>query len=332
MKKKVLITGKIPPIAYQMLQEKFQVTMHEELTPLSKDEIIRQVYDIDALLPILSDTIDEAVIKAAPKLKVIANYGAGFNNIDVQLATSLGIPVTNTPVVSTNATAELTLGLMLSVSRRIVEGDKITRAGEFTGWAPLYHLGFELTGKRLGIIGMGNIGKAVAKRALAFGMEIVYFDKFPLTKEQETELNCSLLPIDELIPTSDFITLHVNYDPSLHHLFGTREFDSMKKSAFFINAARGPLMDEAALLEALQNRTIAGAGLDVYEFEPKVTTGLEKLDNVVLTPHIGNATVEAREEMAKIAARNIIEVLEGREPISCVNPNYKAIALINYLD
>ena len=319
MKQKVLITGKIPTIAYDMLNEKFDVIMHNELTPLSKEEIIRQGADKDALLPILSDSIDASVINACPKLKVIANYGAGYNNIDVSFATSLNLPVTNTPIVSTNATAELTMGLILSVARRIVEGDKITRAGEFTGWAPLYHLGFELTGKRLGIIGIGNIGKAVAKRALAFGMEIVYFDKYPLSKEMEIELNCSFLPLEELIPSVDFLTLHVSYDPSLHHLIGATEFSSMKPGAFFINAARGPLMDEAALLMALQNKTIAGAGLDVYEFEPKITAGLEKLDNVVLTPHIGNATVEAREEMAKIAASNIIEVLEGRKPISCVN-------------
>lgn len=323
MKQKVLITGKIPPIAYQMLKEKFDVTMHQELTPLSKEEIINLVADKDALLPILSDSIDAHVINAAPGLKIIANYGAGFNNIDVPLATTKGIPVTNTPVVSTNATAELTLGLILSVARRIVEGDKITREGKFTGWAPLYHLGYELTDKRLGIIGMGNIGRAVAKRALAFGMEIVYFDKFPLSEQQEQELNCRFMPLEELIPTSDFITLHVNYDPSLHHLIGKKELDSMKSSAYFINAARGPLMDEAALLEALRTKAIAGAGLDVYEFEPKITAGLEKLDNVVLTPHIGNATVEARGEMSKIAAQNIIEVLEGREPISCVNPSYK---------
>ncbi|MPN02960.1 putative 2-hydroxyacid dehydrogenase [bioreactor metagenome] len=253
-------------------------------------------------------------------MKIIANYGAGFNNIDVAAASARKIPVTNTPLVSTNATADLTWGLILAISRRIVEGDKNTRAGKFTGWAPLYHLGVEVTGKTLGIIGMGNIGKAVARRAKGFEMPIIYYSRTRLSPEEEKELNAEYRELDAVIRDADFLTFHLSYHPSLRHMIGAKELASMKKTAFLINAARGPLVDEQALLEALRNKTIAGAGLDVYEFEPAVTKGLEELDNVVLCPHLGNATIETRDQMADIAARNIVNVLKGERPISCVNP------------
>ncbi|HWR38945.1 MAG TPA: 2-hydroxyacid dehydrogenase family protein [Patescibacteria group bacterium] len=320
MKKQVFVSGKIPQVASALLSKFFDVTIHNDLNLLSKQEIIEGVAGKDALLCLLSDNIDSDVIASNAKLKVIANYGAGFNNIDIAAATARKIPVTNTPAVSTAATADLTIGLMIAIARRIVEGDKTTREGRFTGWAPLYHLGVEVTGKTLGIVGMGNIGKAVVKRARGFDMRIVYFSRTRLKPELEKELQLEYLPLDEVIKTSDFLSFHASYNPSLHHLIGAEQLAAMKSSAYLINAARGPMIDEAALLKALQEKNIAGAALDVYEFEPKVTAGLEKLDNVILCPHLGNATVETRDAMAEIAAKNIVAVLNGEKALNCVNP------------
>ncbi len=320
MSPKIFISGKVPRVAYDMLSASCEVTMNDSLKLLSKEEIIAGLKGCDALLPLLSDHIDAGIIAASPGLRIIANYGAGFNNIDLAAATARGIPVTNTPAVSTAATADLTLGLIIAIARRIVEGDKNTRAGRFTGWAPLYHLGVEVTGKTLGIVGMGNIGKAVAKRARGFDMRIVYNSRTRLTPEQEAELGVEYMPLADVISTADFLTFHLSYDPSLRHMIGAAELAAMKKTAYLINAARGPLIDEAALLAALRAGTIAGAALDVYEFEPRITPGLEELDNVILCPHLGNATVETREAMARLAAENIIAVLNGRRPLTCVNP------------
>jgi len=319
MKQKVFISGMIPQVAYEMLSQEFEVTMHNDLRLLSKDEIMAGLADKDALLSLLSDSIDADIINSSPNLKIIANYGAGFNNIDVAAASARKIPVTNTPLVSTDATADLTWGLILAISRRIVEGDKNTRAGKFTGWAPLYHLGVDVTGKTLGIIGMGNIGKAVARRAKGFEMKIIYYNRTRLSEKLEQELGLEYMPQEEVIKNADFLTFHCSFNPSMRHMIGAKEIASMKPTAFLINAARGPLIDEAALLDALKNKVIAGAALDVYEFEPKVTPGLEELDNVVLCPHLGNATIETRDAMAEIAAKNIIFVLKGEKPISCVN-------------
>lgn len=319
MTKKVFISGMIPSIAYEMLSKEFDVTMHNDLRLLSKEEIMEGAKNANALLSLLSDNIDADIIRSAPHLEIIANYGAGFNNIDIDAATARKIPVTNTPQVSTNATADLAMGLLLAIARRIVEGDRNTRAGRFSGWAPLYHLGVEVTGKTLGVIGMGNIGRAVAKRAQGFDMKIVYYDKFRQSPEVEKELGILFMSQEEVIKNADFLTIHANYSPELHHMIGEKELAAMKPSAILISAARGQMVDEAALLKALQTKTIAGAALDVYEFEPEITPGLERLDNVVLCPHLGNATVETRDAMAQIAAQNIIAVLKGDTPSTCVN-------------
>lgn len=320
--KKVFISGKIPRLAYEILSEEFEVSMHDDLRLLSKEEIIKGLEGKDALLCLLSDSIDTEIIESNPQLQVIANYGAGFNNIDIGTAGSRGIPVTNTPDVSTAATADLTIGLMLAIARRIVEGDKETRAGHFKGWAPLYHLGVEVTGKTLGIVGMGNIGQAVTRRAKAFDMDVIYTSRTRLSEEVEKELGVTYMSFEEVLKKSDFISLNLSYSPATYHMIGAKELELMKPTAYLLNAARGPLVDEKALLEALRQKTIAGAALDVYEFEPNVTEGLEKLDQVILTPHIGNATVETRDAMAEIAARNIIAVLKGEEPLTCVNEAY----------
>lgn len=321
MRKKVFISGKIPGIAVEMLSQYFEVTMHNDLRLLSKEEIIAGLAGKDALLPLLSDSVDADVIRSNPDLKVIANFGAGYNNIDVSEATARGIPVTNTPAVSTDATADLTIGLMLAIARRIVEGDKTTRSGKFTGWAPLFHLGVEVSGKTLGIIGMGNIGRAVAKRARAFNMPIIYYSRTRQSAQVEAELGLQYRSLEEVISQADFLSFHLSYHPSLRHMIGSEQLKRMKKTAFLINAARGPVINEAALAEALKNKVIAGAALDVYEFEPQVTAELLSLDNVILCPHLGNATVETRDAMAKIAAENIIAVLQGGKPLNCVNPD-----------
>lgn len=316
---KIFISGKIPKIAYETLSKEFEVTMHDEISLLSKEEIIKGIEGKDALLCLLSDKIDRDIIESNPNLRIIANYGAGFDNIDIKTASEHNIPVTNTPGISTISTAELTISLMLGIARRIVEGDKITRAGQFSGWAPLYQLGTELAGKTLGIIGMGNIGRAVAKRAKAFDMNIIYNNRSQLSPEVEAEYGLTYVSQEEVITNSDFISLHVSYSPALHHLINEETLKRMKPTAYIINAARGPLIDEKALLKALQDKTIKGAALDVYEFEPAITKGLELLDNVILTPHIGNATEEARSGMAQIAANNIIDVFNGQEPRNKVN-------------
>ena len=211
------------------------------------------------------------------------------------------------------------MGLLIAVARRIVEGDKLTRAGGFTGWAPLFHLGVEVTGKTLGIFGLGNIGKAVAKRAKGFDMPIIYHSRTRLSPEEEIKLGVTYVTFEELLTQSDFLSLHSSYSPELRHLIGMAELKKMKPTAYLISAARGQMIDEAALAEALANKIIAGAGLDVYEFEPKVTEALIPMTNVVLAPHLGNATIETRDAMAEIAAKNIIDVLSGGSGINVVN-------------
>ena len=276
------------------------------------------VKDADAIISPLSTNIDKEVIDQAENLKFIANYGAGFNNIDVKYAREKGIDVTNTPKASTNATADLTIGILLAASRRIVEGDKLCRTTGFNGWAPLFFRGREVSGKTIGIVGLGEIGSAVARRAKGFDMNIIYTG--PNRKpEQEEALGASYVSLDELLEQSDFITLNAAYSDDLHHLFNKETFKKMKEKAYLINASRGPIVDEKALVDALNNKEIEGAALDVYEFEPEITDELKSMDNVVLTPHIGNATFEARDMMAEIVANNTIKKLNGEEPDYIVN-------------
>ncbi|PGM56603.1 2-hydroxyacid dehydrogenase family protein [Bacillus sp. AFS053548] len=314
----ILVAGKIPEKAEELLKD-HHVIVYENEKLITEDELCELVGGVDSILSLLSTPITKRVIDAAKNVKIIANYGAGFNNIDVDYATSKGIHVTNTPLVSTDATAELTFGILLAVSRRIVEGDELCRTKGFEGWAPLFFRGTEVSGKTLGIFGFGNIGQAVAKRAKAFNMNIIYHQPRRISKELEQELNATYVSLKELLQTSDYITLHCPYKPELHHLFGKEEFSMMKDTAFFINAARGPLANEQELVDALKDGVIAGAALDVFEFEPKITEELISLTNVVLTPHIGNATYETRDAMSEIAAKNIIEVMAERPPISPVN-------------
>ncbi|MBC1753418.1 NAD(P)-dependent oxidoreductase [Listeria seeligeri] len=308
----VLVTGKLLPETMEAL-EKWQVEtiIGEELT---EENLIKKAAKVDAIICPLSTQITAKVLESAENLKIVANIGAGFDNIDVKKAKELGIAVTNTPDVSTEATAELTLGLILAVARRITEGDRLCRETpeEFKGWAPTFFLGTELTGKTLGIIGLGRIGQAVAKRAAAFGMKIIYSGHNP--KDWDAEF----VSQEELLKRSDVVTIHAAYNPDLKHLINEETLQMMNPSAFLINAARGPVVEEAALVKALKNEEIAGAALDVFEFEPKIGEELRGLDNVILTPHIGNATVETRSEMGRMAISNVEAVLAGKAPIHSV--------------
>lgn len=315
----IFITRQIPEAGLQILRKNFKnVIVNTKDRNLTHDELVKNVRGVDALLCLLNDKIDAEVIKNMDKCKVISNYAVGFNNIDIVEATKRGIVVTNTPGVLTDATADLTWALILAVTRRIIEADKFVRKKKFKGWAPMLLLGTELAGKTLGIIGAGRIGTAVGLRAKGFKMKVLYFN----TNRNETleeEVGAKKVSLDTLLKNSDIITIHVPLTPKTRHLIGEREIKLMKKTAYLINTSRGEVVDEKALIKALKNKRIAGAGLDVFEQEPFVPDELLKLENVVLTPHIGSATFEARTKMAIVAAENIVKVLTGKIPANVVN-------------
>ena len=286
---------------------------------ITEAELQAHLSDAKVLITALSTPVSAATLAKAPHLKLIANYGAGFNNIDITAAKAHGVLVTNTPKVSTTSTAEVTLALMLAVLHRVTEGDRLMRGPGFSGWAPTFFLGHELAGKTVGIIGMGQIGQAVAKRVHAFDANILYTQHHQLPSEKEQSLGATFTDQATLLQQSDLVTLHLPLVPATHHLLDAQALATMKPSAYLINAARGPLIDEAALLEQLTAHRLAGAALDVYEAEPHVSSELKALDNVVLTPHIGNATVEARDAMAKIVTDNTLAILSGKQPRYIVN-------------
>ena len=316
---KILVAGDIPQKGLDLLMEKHEVEVFHGEILITEDELKERIQDKDALLSLLSTPVTKEIIDSAPNLKIIANYGAGFNNIDFEYAASKGIPTTNTPFASTAATADLTIALLLAAARRVVEGDNVCRTVGFNGWAPLYFRGREVTGKTIGIVGFGQIGQAVAKRAAAFDMKVLYYSPHQKSADVEKSLNATYVSLEELIKQADFITLNCSYNPSMKHMFSTEQFKMMKETAYLINCARGPIVDEAALIKALEERVIEGAALDVYEYEPTIGEGLKFLNNVVLTPHIGNATFEARDDMAKMAAENIVKVLNDEKPFYVVN-------------
>ncbi len=319
MKPKVFVTRRIPEPGLDMLREKCDIEVNPEDRVLTKEEIIEGIKGKDALLCLLTDPIDGEIMDANLDLKVISNYAVGFNNIDVDAATERGIPVTNTPGVLTDTTADFAWSLLMSTARRVAEGDKFTRAGKYKGWGPMLLLGCDVYGKTLGIIGLGRIGQAVAKRASGFDMRVVYFDEYRLSEEKEKELGVEYMAFEEVLKVANFVSIHVPLMDSTFHLFSTAEFDAMKDNAILINTSRGPVVDEKALVEALKAKKIAGAGLDVYEDEPLLAPGLAELDNAVLAPHIASATVETRTKMATMAAANVLAALEGKVPPNIVN-------------
>jgi glyoxylate reductase len=320
---KVLVTGRLPEEIMARLVADHAVEANHEDRPMERSVLLKGVGDKEGLLCMVTDRIDDELLEKAPKLRMIANYGVGYDNVDLSAATARGIWVSNTPGVLTDATADITIALMLAVARRVVEGDERVRAGQFKYWAPLLFLGHDVSGKTLGIIGLGQIGKAVARRARAFDMNIVYHNRKRIPESQERDLAVRYVTIGELLAQADFVSLHVTLSQATRHLIGAHELKLMKPSAYLINASRGPVVDEEALVEALRTGAIAGAGLDVYEREPELTSGLVELRNVVLLPHVGSATLETRTKMAALAAENLLAGLRGEVPPNCLNAGFR---------
>ncbi|OOC43519.1 D-glycerate dehydrogenase [Thermosipho sp. 1074] len=316
---KVFITYKIPEKGIKLLKEKFHVDVYEGKNFLTKEEMLERVKYADAVITQLRDPIDREFIDAGKKLKIIANYAVGYNNIDVEYAKEKGIFVTNTPDVLTEATADIAWALILAVARKIIPADKFVREGKFEGWKPHLFLGYEIYGKTLGIIGMGRIGKAVARRALGFGMNVIYHNRKKV--EDDYKYNAKYVDLETLLKESDFISINAPLTKETYHLLDSEKLSLLKPTAIIVNTARGPIVDEKVLYDLLKDGKIAGAGFDVYENEPKITKGLEKLNNVVLLPHIGSATFQTREKMAIMVAENVIDALEGRIPKNLVWKN-----------
>ncbi len=318
---KIFVTRKIPNAGIEKLEEKgYKVTVSAEDRVLAKEEIIEQAQGVDALLCLLTDKIDGEVMDGIGKqLKIIANYAVGFDNVDVQAAQERGIMVTNTPGVLTDTVAEHTFALMLAIAHRIAEGDRLVRADKYHGWAPMMLLGNDLSEKTLGIVGLGRIGSRVAYHAVkGFDMKALYYDVKQDSQFEAEYGAVYIADIDELLPQCDFVSIHVPLLPATTHLFNMDRLRKMKPTAYLVNTSRGPIIDEAALVEALKTEVIRGAALDVYEHEPELTAGLSELENVILTPHTASATEETRSKMSELAADNIIAVLEGKEPLTPV--------------
>jgi len=315
----IYVTSEIPEKGLEILKKEFKIKSNNSGKSLSKNELISEAKKADAILPLLSDEIDDKVMDELENLKVIANYAVGYNNIDVKAATKRNIIVTNTPDVLTETTADLTWGLLLAVARRIVETDKILRNGKFEGWAPKLLLGKEVNNKTLGIIGFGRIGKAVAKRAQGFNMKVLYNKRNRLNEKEEEKLNVEYRDFENILKEADYISINTPLNESTYHLFSSKEFSLMKNDGIIINTGRGPIINEKELVRALENKEIGGAGLDVYENEPEVEEGLLKFENVVLTPHIGSATYQARNKMAELAAKGAVAGYKRENVSNIVN-------------
>jgi glyoxylate reductase len=314
----VLVTKRLPSAALARLEDACDVDLNDRETFLTHDELIARVRGKNGLIALLPDTVDRAVLEAGqPDLKVVSAVAVGINNIDVRTASELGVVVTNTPDVLTESTADLTWTLILGIMRRVTEGDRLVRRGGWKAWAFDFMMGTELRGKQLGIVGFGRIGRAVAARASAFGVRVAYLARTAQAPKVE---GAEPMPLDRLLATSDIVSLHCPLTPDTKHLINQTALARMKRSAYLINASRGPVVDEAALAWALKNRLIAGAGLDVYENEPAVLPDLLALENVLLSPHLGSATGETRTAMADLAARNVVAVLTGQPALTPVSP------------
>ncbi|HEX6601886.1 MAG TPA: D-glycerate dehydrogenase [Solirubrobacterales bacterium] len=314
------VTNRIPDSAVKLLRGAGEVRLDERETAIPRADLLALVAGADAVLTLLHDRVDAELIDAAgPRLRCVANVAVGYDNVDVAAAAKRGIVVTNTPGVLDDATADLTMALLLAATRRVAEGDRLVRSGAEWNWGMSFMLGSSLRGKLLGIVGLGGIGRRVAERARAFGMEVAYHSRHPAPAEVVSALQAERMPLERLLAEADVLSLHCPLTPETHHLVGAPELGAMKPSAVLVNAARGPVVDERALAEALAKGEIAAAGLDVYEREPRVEPGLLELDNVVLTPHLGSATVETRTAMAELAARNAISVLAGQGPLTPVS-------------
>ena len=315
---KIVVTGRIPEPGIDLLKTVGEVWAWTQDEPIPHDIRNGQLASADAVVTILTDTVDEAFLDAAPNLKIVANVAVGYNNINVPACHARGITVTNTPGVLTDATADLAMGLILMATRRLGEGERLIRSGAPWKWGMFMMLGSGLQGRQLGIVGMGGIGQALAHRARAFGMSVVYHNRNAVSADIEHALSARRCDLDELLATSDVVSLNCPYSEETHHLINDWALSTMRDDAVLVNTARGPIVDESALVEALVNGGIACAALDVFEHEPEVHPGLLGLDNVVLVPHLGSATVETRTAMATLAARNVVGYIEGSGPVTPV--------------
>jgi glyoxylate reductase len=311
----VLVTTALPSLVLQRLEASCDVDVYRDSPEMPHEELLARVHGVRGLISMFNNRVDRDLIQAAPVLEVIATVAVGYNNIDVPAARERGIVVTNTPDVLTEATADLTWTLILNATRRVSEGDRLVRRGGWTRWAFDFMLGTDLRGKQLGIVGFGRIGRSVARRAAAFGMRVACTSPRP---QPDAEPAAEWMPLDRLLATSDVVTLHCPLTPATHHLIDQAALARMKRTAYLVNTSRGPVVDEAALAWALGNRMIAGAALDVYEHEPQVHAGLLAFENVVLSPHIGSASIETRTAMADLAVGNVLAVLSGQPPLTPV--------------
>jgi glyoxylate reductase len=318
VKPKILISRELFHEPVALARSRADLDLHAGAGPLSRAELMERLRDKDGLVCQITDQIDDGVLASAPRLRVVANVAVGYNNIDVVAARRRGIVVTNTPDVLTDTTADFTWALLMATARRVVEGDRFVRSGAWRSWEFKRLLGGDVHGKTLGVVGFGRIGRAVAHRGLGFGMRVLYHDALRADASVEQELNATFTDKATLLRESDFVTLHCVLTPETRHLIDAAALRSMKRTAYVINAARGPIVDEAALVQALGERWIAGAGLDVYEHEPEVHPGLLRLDNVVLAPHIASASEATRLKMAMLAVENCLAVLGGRPPLTPV--------------
>jgi len=319
MKPIVTVTNIFPQVALDKLSSECDLKINR--TSLTKEELKQKVSGSDAVISYLTDRIDQDIIDRGTKLKIIANYGAGFNNIDVTYASERGIWVTNTPNVLHETTADLTWAMILGAARRIIPADRYTRESKFQGWGAQLFLGGDVYEKTLGIIGLGEIGRSVARRAIGFNMRTLYHQRNRLPKEEEKKLNVEYATFEKILRESDFLTLHVPLTEETEYMIGNDEIALMKKTAYLIHTARGKVIDDYALVAALREGRLAGAALDVYEDEPELTEGMRELDNLMILPHIGSASFETRDKMALLVADNILDALEGKTPRSLV-PGY----------
>lgn len=319
-KPKIFLTRELPPDSMAMLRAQSVLTMNNDDRCLEKDEIIAGVREVDGLLCLLTDTIDDEILAANPNLKVVANFAVGFNNIDVAAATKRRIPVTNTPGVLTETTADMAFALLMAAARRVAEGDRFVRTRAWQGWGPLQFLGADVTAATLGLVGLGRIGRAMISRAKGFDMRVIYWNRTRLSPDEEASLGITYCEMDGLLQESDFVSLHVALNDETRHLIGPQQLSLMKSTACIVNTARGPVIDEKALVEALQGGTIAAAGLDVYEQEPQLEPELYDLPNAVIVPHLGSATIGTRTKMGNMAAENCLAACRGERPPNLVNP------------
>lgn len=319
----VVVTRRLPEVIEARMKELFDARLNDTDEPMTRAQLIEAVQTADVLVPTVTDRIDSALLAhAGPRLKLIANYGTGVDNIDVEAAYRRGITVTNTPGVLTEDTADMTMALILAVARRLVEGERLARSGQWKGWSPTFMLGHRLWGKRLGILGMGRIGTAVARRARAFGLSIHYHNRRRVHESIEEELEATYWEsLDQMLARIDILSVNCPHTPATYHLLSARRLALLKPHAIIVNTSRGEVIDEAALTRMLRNREIAGAGLDVFEHEPAINPKLRELDNVVLLPHMGSATIEGRIDMGEKVIINIKTFVDGHRPPDRVLPS-----------